>query len=974
MKKTKLLNVFIIVGFVVLGLLSCVGTQTKGSEAAQVQVDESQQTPIAVAEVQQKYDPYKAQPDDLLPLAPELTKGVFDNGLTYYVRKNGNPAKRAVMYLVVKAGSVHETDEERGYAHFVEHMAFNGTKSFPENQLVDYFRSIGMEFGAEVNAYTSFDRTVYMIKMPLDKLTFYQKGLQILKEFALDITFDPVEVEKEKGVILEEMRLDKGSRERASNRELEAMLGGTPYSNRSPIGTEASIKNATAEKLKAFYLKHYTLNRMAIIVVADQTPAYLVRSVKEVFEKLPSQPQALTDFAYKIDSIPDLKFSLSTDDDFGMATVGYEQITPLKPEKTLRDYNNFVIRNLTEQAINFRLNALINSGKANWEDAYFGTDYFFGQTRSLDLVMRTKAGKELESFKSLIEEIERLKQYGFTVSEFNRALASHRAWVKTLDVEDMDLKSDDFAEEYTRNFMYDEPVPGVTNERVYITNVLNTLTLDMLNAYMREMLKDFTKGFIYVRTKPQYASLKQENFAKLIKEAISKKYEPFVSTEKDVGLYDNLLPPGKIAAEETFYNDFTKLVLSNGAVVYVKPTSYDKDAVKIFAFAQGGYSALPEQDVMPARLLSYLMNAAGYSDISSDKINELLAPYRVSLKWNVDSTSQYLIGETKTNDIEPLLRLISLLQTGPGQDVANFNRAKQSILNEIESLDEDPEYRFRNDWQKVLYGDSEYIKGFSVNKFDAITYAQCADLMKRLFGNAAKFTYVIVGDVTLNTLKPLLEKHIASLPGKSDTSKVVWKDLKPQKPTQEKYVFTYAKENKADVVLYFTGSMKYTWESEAIFEILKTSLNNRLLDRIREELSGTYVISCDGSLDVLPKEQYSFIIQFSTDPARVDDLIAAVRREIDAYITGVFDDKYVKQIASQLNRSSGYIYTNDFWLWNTGLTLLYGTNDFSFSQQWLLRSTLATKENIQMMAEKVFNTEYHYVFVLQPPAVAAKNE
>ena len=970
MKKSKVLNVLTIIGFVALGLLSCVGTQAKGSEEAQAQNENTQQAPVAVVEVKQKYDPYQAKPDDLLPLAPDLTKGVFDNGLTYYVRKNGNPSKRAVMYLVVKAGSVHETDEERGYAHFVEHMAFNGTKSFPENQLVDYFRSIGMEFGAEINAYTSFDRTVYMIKMPLDKLTFYQKGLQILKEFALDITFDPVEVEKEKGVILEEMRLDKGSRERASNKELEAMLGGTPYANRSPIGTEASIKNATAEKLKAFYTRHYTLNRMAIIVVADQTPAYLIRSIKDVFEKLPAQPQVLTNFVYKIDTIPVLKYSLSTDDDFGMAMVGYKQITPLKPEKTLRDYNNFVIRNLTDQAINFRLSALINSGKANWEDAYFATDYFFGQTRSIDLVMRAKAGKELEAFKMLMEEIERLKQNGFTLSEFNRAISSHRAWVKTLDVEDMDLKSDAFAEEYTRNFMYDEPVPGVTNERVFITNVLDTLTLDMLNSYMREMLKDFTKGFIYVRTKPQFASLKQEDFAKIITGAISKKYEPFVSPEKEIGLYDNLLPPGKIMAEETFYNDFTKLVLANGAVVFVKPTKFDKDTVKIFAFARGGYYALSEQEVMPARLLSYLMNAAGYSDISSDKLSELLAPYRVNLKWNVDSTSQYLIGETKTNDVEPLLRLISLLQTSPGKDIANFNRNKQRLFDEIESIQEDSEYRFRYDWQQVLYGNSEYVKGFESNKFDAITYAQCADLMKKLFGNAGKFTYVIVGDVTINNLKPLLEKHIGSLPGKPESSTVVWKNPKPQKPAQQKYVFDYAKENKADVVLYFTGPMKYTWEAESIFEILKASLNNRLMDRIREELSGTYVISCDGSFDVIPEQQYSFSIQFSTDPARVDDLIAAIRREIDTFVMGTFDDKYVKQIASQLSRSTGYINTNDFWLWNTGLALLNGINDFSFSQQWLLRSVLATKENIQQMAEKVFSTEYQYVFVLQPPEAA----
>lgn len=957
-----------VVAFIAAGLLSCVGTQAKTDATAQAKFAQSEEQPtILIAADKQKYDPYKAQLDDLLPLAPELSKGVFDNGLTYYVRKNGNPAKRAVMYLVVKAGSVHETDDERGYAHFVEHLAFNGTKSFPENQLVDYFRAIGMEFGAEVNAYTSFDRTVYMIKMPLDKLTYFKKGLQILKEFALDITFDPVEVEKEKGVILEEMRLDKGSRERAVNRELASMLGGTPYANREPIGTEASIKNVTAESLKAFYQKHYTLNRMAIIVVADSIPAYVLRSVKEVFEKLPLQQGALTDYVYKIDTIAELKYAFSTDNDFGMATVGYQQLAPLTPEKTLRDYNNFVIRNLTEQAINFRLSALINSGNAVWEDAYFGTDYFFGQTRSLDLVMRAKAGKELEAFAMLMEEIERLKQKGFTENEFNRAIASHRAWVKTLDVEDMDLRSDDFAEEYTRNFMYDEPVPGVTNERVYISNVLNTLTVEELNAYMRTLLKDFSKGFIYVRTRPQYGSLKVDDFAKLVERARNKTYEQFVSLDKDIGLYDTLLPSGKIISETTLDNDFTKLVLSNGAVLYLKSTKFDKDAFKVFGFARGGYYNVAEQEVASARLLNVLMTSAGYGDVSSNKLEELMAPYRVKLQWGVDSTSQYLIGETKTHDIEPLLRLITLMQASPGKDIANFNRSKQSLINEIENLEEDTDYRFENDWQAVLYGNSGYARGFSVTEVESITYAQCADLMQRLFGNASKFTYVIVGDFDIAELKPLLEKHIGSIPSKVDTSTVNWKNVSPKKPAQEKYIFDYAKENKADVVMYFTGAMLYNRENEQAFEIMKASLNNRLLDRIREELSGTYVVSCEGSLNKMPREEYQFLIRFSTDPERVDDLVAAVRKEVEAYINGMFDEKYIKQMQSQIQRSSGYIYTNDFWLWNMSQALFNGIQDFNFLEQWSQRSALATKEKVQEMAQQVFTTELQYVFVLRPP-------
>ncbi len=441
MKKIR--NLFDLFALLLVVLLSaaCVGTPAK-AESAPLEAQGNAPAAAQSIEVKAKYDPNTAKPEDLLPLAPELTKGVFENGLTYYIRKNGNPGKRAVMYLVVKAGSVHETDSERGYAHFVEHMAFNGTLSFPENQLVDYFRSIGMEFGAEVNAYTAYDNTVYMIEMPLDKLTYFQKGMQILKEFALNVTFDPAEVEKEKGVILEEMRLDKGSKERARNKELSAMLGSTPYAGREPIGTEASIKNATAESLKAFYDKHYTLNRMALIVVAVLSQPYVSRTLKEVFEKLPANPQALTGFVEKIGALDSLGFSLSTDNDFGVATLSYQQLAPLTPEKTLKDYSNFVLRNLVEQAVNYRLNAIINGGTALWEAAYFGTDYFFGQTRTLQLILRAKGGKEKEAFGMFMQELERLRQHGFTQSEFNRAVASHRAWVKTLDVEDMDLKSD----------------------------------------------------------------------------------------------------------------------------------------------------------------------------------------------------------------------------------------------------------------------------------------------------------------------------------------------------------------------------------------------------------------------------------------------------------------------------------------------------------------------------------------------------
>ena len=320
-------------------------------------------------------------PGDLLPLAPELVKKTLPNGLTYYVRRNGNPGGRAVMFLAIASGSSNERDDQSGYAHFVEHMAFNGTTSFPENELVKYLRSIGMDFGAEINAHTTREETQYALEMPLDDPAYFDTGLKVLKEWATEVTFDPVEVEKEKGVILEERRLGIGSGEIARTRELQGLLAGSRHADREPIGFEESIKSATAEGLKAFYSENYRPDRMAVIVVGDIDIKAVANKIEKEFSFPAADGPVRPRPTFPVVTTNSLGFVATFDEDFDPSVITYRKIVPYEPETVIGDYLELLGLRVSAEAIRLRLSDLSRTGKSAWREAYFDDDYFFGRTR-----------------------------------------------------------------------------------------------------------------------------------------------------------------------------------------------------------------------------------------------------------------------------------------------------------------------------------------------------------------------------------------------------------------------------------------------------------------------------------------------------------------------------------------------------------------------------------------------------------------
>ncbi len=904
---------------------------------------------------------------DPLPLAPELTRRTLSNGLTYYVRANGNPGGRIVMYLVVAGGSSVEEAGESGYAHFVEHMAFNGTASFPENELVSYLRSIGMEFGAEVNAYTAHEETLYALEMPTDDPAHFQTGLRVLREWAMDISFDPVEVEKEKGVILEERRLGLGPDELARNRELPVMLAGTRHADRDPIGTEASIRGATAAGLKAFYERTYRPERMAIIVVGDLDPAAASMAIEREFS-FPSrdgkkQPRPF----FPVAPSADMSFVSTFHPDFEQSIIFYEKIVPYVPEKVIGDYVELLKIRIAAEAIKLRLSDVSRAGDKAWQEAYFDDDYFYGGTRLYAFTLSSEPGRELDAFSDLAMEVERLRRHGFTESEFMRTVDAWRKWLGTLDIEDQDLRSGSFADEYVRNFMYGEPVPGVVNERVYIADTLDSITPEEL-AEAARLILGADEGFVALRAKtgPGNALLDAQAFGTELERARASELDPILASTDDSSLFDDLPEPGTVVSETRQANGVTELLLSNGARVLLKPTSYDRDAISFVAWSRGGYSSLPVEDHYAAIFAPSLLAGSGLGGLDATRLDELTASLDAGVGWTIGENAEYLYGETATDSLETFLRLVYLNAAEQGGDGRAFTVLRDRLAEQIVPYVQEPGYRFETAWSSHLFGGNPRTLPFEAAGVRALDFGKVRALVNGLFADASDFTYILVGDFNLEQAKSLVATYIGAIPA-GEKSEPEWQSpLRPAAAGGVRTDYRLAKEDRATVRMIWSAEAEWSWERESTLSLMAQAFNNRLLDAIREDLGGTYVVSVEGTFTRDPVQQYAVVVSFDCDPARVDELVAEVRAEAASLAAGMLDGRYVDQIKALAQREyDGRLRTNDLWVNRLANAVAYGL-DFEIPARMRQAIALADADGFASLAAETLLPEREFVYVMLP--------
>ncbi|HEY0251730.1 MAG TPA: pitrilysin family protein, partial [Kofleriaceae bacterium] len=597
--------------------------------------------------------------DEVTPLDPEIKMGHLKNGLTYFVMKHGKPEQRASLQLAINAGSVLEDEDQRGLAHFIEHMAFNGTKRFPKQDIVSFVEKAGMDFGADLNAYTAFDQTVFQLTVPTDQHELLTKGVDILRDWAGDITFDPGEIDKERGVVLEEWRLSRGAFARIQDKQWPIMFAGSKYADRMPIGLPEILKTAKREQFVRFYKDWYRPDNMAVIAVGDFDPAEMERLIEKQFGDLENPEKERPRVQIPVPHDQPTAITIATDPELPITTLEIADKYDHRREATAGDYRRFLIEGLYNQMLAARFSELADDPDAPFlfagsqnEDTLRSADVFTRQAQAKD-------GKAKETLSLLVREVTRADTFGFTQSELERArrdtLASTekqaKEWDKTPD--------SDICEELTRYYFTAEQMPGRERELGFAREMLPSITLAEVNALAKSWISD--KGRVIAISAPANAKLPTEAEVKQIYTAASTaKLEPWKDEGSDRPLLANKPTPGSIVSE-TKDDKLAALVwtLSNGARVIVKPTTFANDEVLFDGWAKGGTSQLSDADYNQVRW-SGLISGMGTGDLPPNTLEKVMSGHVVNVSAGYTELATTVVGATRPADLETMLQLAYL--------------------------------------------------------------------------------------------------------------------------------------------------------------------------------------------------------------------------------------------------------------------------------------------------------------------------
>lgn len=824
---------------------------------------------------------------DKLPVDPRLKVGKLSNGLTYYIQKNTRPEKKVELRLVVNAGSILEDDDQQGLAHFTEHMAFNGSKNFKKNDLVSFLQSIGVEFGADLNAYTGFDETVYILPIPTEKKENIEKGFQILEDWASTVAFENGEVDKERGVVLEESRLGKGAEDRMFRVVYPKMFDGSKYAQRLPIGKDDILKNFKYDAIKRFYKDWYRPDLMAVIVVGDIEPAEAERLVKLHFEKLKApataKPRAYAD-------VPARKASE------GLVVTDPEATNPVieifysykktKEEITVGDYREFLIRNLFTAMLSQRLQELTQKAEPPF---IFGASNIGGFARGYETYQMFayvgKSGVDV-AVNALIQENERARKFGFTSAEVDRLKKILMKGIERSYNERDKTESSNLVSEYVRNFLEQEPIPGIENEYKYFKDYLDGITLDEVNAYAAKTIPSPTDDKLVVLTSPEKVDFKIPTNAELLAIANNaSKTELGAYEEKAVAasLLEKAPVAGKITAEKEIKEiGVTELTLSNGVKVILKPTDFKNDQIVMNASRFGGqYLYDPAKDRFNAEFASTVVAQMGVANFSPVDLRKVLAGKTANVTPRISALSESLNGQCSAVDVETMLQLTYLYFTQPRKDDDLFKSfiSKQQAL--YQNAASDPQFTFQDSIISILYKNHPWAPKLpKPENFSLINEQRALDIYKERFGNANGFTFVLVGKFDLATLKPLLATYLGSLP--STAQKSAFKDvgLRPVKGTVKKEIHK-GTEQKSFIRLFWNGEAPYSDAEQLKIQALTEALNIKIIETLREDLSGIYGGGMNGNLNKNPYNNYSIGISFPCGPENVDKLIKAALAEVE---------------------------------------------------------------------------------------------
>ena len=819
-----------------------------------------------------------------IPVDPAVRIGHLDNGLTYYIRHNEKPEKRVEFYIAQKVGSIQEEPRQRGLAHFLEHMAFNGTQNFPGNErgkgIVDWCESHAIKFGTNLNAYTSVDETVYNISnVPTDNVAVLDSCLLILHDWSNYVLLEDEEIDKERGVIREEWRSRNSGLLRVYTDAQETMYPGSKYADCMPIGNIDVVNNFPYQDLRDYYNLWYHPDLQGIIIVGDIDVDEMEGKVKALFGEIP-----------KAEGKPERIYYPVADNDAPIIYIGNDKevSTPnvqifFKHEATTNEEKEnmmYLLQNYMLSMISNMLNERFEEMTQQANPPFNGAgsdygDYFLSKTKeAFNVTVITKADGIETGLQAALTEIERMKRYGFTASEYERARANYLQRLESAYKERNNTQNANFVNEYVQHFLNNEPIPGIEQEYSMMQQIAPNIPVEAINALAQQQLIPDNNRVVFIAV-PESAIDKcptKEQVLNLLNGMSQLQVEAYVDNVSDEPLVSDIPATGKIVKEETGMYGSTKLTLNNGVQVYIKKTDFKEDEIRMRAVSPGGTTQFDDKDKLEMEVLDDLGSIGGLGNFSQTELTKQLAGKKVTVSASVTSQRETLGGNSSPKDFETMLQLVYLRFQQPRMDAEAFESFKTRMKAQLENAKANPLSTINDTISIAMYGHHPRIVMMQPEMVDQINYQRGLDMFANRFADASDFTFFFVGNIDVDAMKPLIAQYLGALPDKQRKEAAIDRkmDILPGTRVKE-----YAKEMQtptATTIMVYSGKESYDLRNNVLMDFLTQALDMVFTDEVREKEGGTYGVSSYGSLNKYPHEQALMQIVYQTDPTKKEKL------------------------------------------------------------------------------------------------------
>ena len=819
-----------------------------------------------------------------IPVDPAVRIGHLDNGLTYYIRHNEKPENRVEFYIAQKVGSIQEEPRQRGLAHFLEHMAFNGTKNFPGNEkgkgIVDWCESHAIKFGTNLNAYTSVDETVYNISnVPTDNTAVLDSCLLILHDWSNYVLLEDEEIDKERGVIREEWRSRNSGLLRVYTDAQETMYPGSKYADCMPIGNIDVVNNFPYQDLRDYYNLWYHPDLQGIIIVGDINVDEMEGKVKALFSEIPKATGKPERIYYPVSDNDAPIIYIGNDKEVSTPNVQIffkHDATTNEEKESMAYLLQTYMLSMASSMLDERFEEMTQQANPpfNGAGSDYG-DYFLSKTKeAFNVTVITKADGIETGLQAALTEIERMKRFGFTASEYERARANYLQRLESAYKERNNTQNANFVNEYVQHFLNNEPIPGIEQEYSIMQQIAPNIPVEAINALVQQQLIPDNNRVVFIAV-PESAVDKcptKEQVLNMLNGMSQLQVEAYVDNVSDEPLVSDIPATGKIVKEETGMYGSTKLTLNNGVQVYIKKTDFKEDEIRMRAVSPGGTTQFDDKDKLEMEVLDDLGSIGGLGNFSQTELTKQLAGKKVTLSASVTSQRETLGGNSSPKDFETMLQLVYLRFQQPRMDADAFESYKTRMKAQLENAKANPLSTINDTISIAMYGHHPRIVMMQPEMVDQINYQRGLDMFADRFADASDFTFFFVGNIDVDAMKPLIAQYLGALPDKQRKEAAIDRKLDILPGTRVK---EYAKEMQtpmATTIMVYSGKESYNLRNNVLMDFLTQALDMVFTDEVREKEGGTYGVNSYGSLNKYPHEEAMMQIVYQTDPTKKEKL------------------------------------------------------------------------------------------------------